>query len=352
MKCINRINLSLIIVIFSVIAISCSNDKNAQNQVRQQPPMPVSAVIAEPTLIDNRIVTTGTILPYEEIEIRPEISGRVIELLFDEGSRISKGQLLVSLNDKELKANLEKINVQIDLAMQDEQRKRQLLERKAISQEEYDKSDFALKTLKADKLYIESQIEKTKIYAPFSGSIGLRYISEGANISTNTIIAYLLQLDKVKIEFSVPERYASLIKQGTRITFSASSSDELFDAEVYAVEGKIDASTRTFKLRAKCDNPNRIHIPGSFVKIDLIIETIKDAIVLPSSSVVNELAGHKVYIARDGKANGHVVELGIRTETSVQVISGVKPGDTILTSGLMQVRNNSDIIVKLTDKSE
>lgn len=343
----------LVITIVSILTLISCNGKDAKmnDAPKKIPIIPVNAVVVEFSELDNKINTTGTILPNEEVDIKPEISGRVVKLNFSEGSRISKGQLLIKLNDRDLKAQLAKITVQENLAKQDESRRKKLLDKKAISQEEYDQSSSALEAILSDKELIKAQIEKTEIYAPFSGIIGLKYISEGANITNATNIVNLLQLDPVKIEFSVPERYASTIRSGTEISFSTNDNKQ-YKAIVYAVEGKVDQASRTYKVRARCSNSKKELVPGSFVKIEIILEKIKGAIVLPSASIVNELTGNKVYVADNGVARSVDVQTGIRTDREVQIISGINVGDTVMTTGLMQIKDNSKIIVKSIEKKQ
>ncbi len=339
----NKLVLGLFI---SLVVVACNSKDSKKNAAPPpMPPIPVSAVVVKSGELDNKIFTTGSILPNEEVDIKPEISGRVIKLNFREGARVSKGQLLIKMNDKELKANLHKLTVQENLAKKEESRMKQLLAKKAISQEEYDRTASALDAVLAEKEIVNSQIEKTEIYSPFAGTIGLKYISEGANITNLTNIVNLVQLDPVKIEFSVPERYASEIRIGTDISFEIGSGKK-FNAKVYAVEGKVDPSSRTYKVRAKCSNSRNELVPGSFVKIEIMLNRINGALVVPSSAIVNEISGNKVYIVHSGVVTSSDVTTGIRTDKNVQILSGVSIGDTILTTGLMQVKDNSKVIVK------
>ncbi len=324
---------------------SCGKENEAVAEKPMKiPPAQVSGIIASQSEMLNKIYSTGTILPNEEVMLKPEISGRIIKLAFKEGSRISKGQLLVKLNDKDLKAQLSKIEAQISLAKQDESRKKQLFDKKALSLEELQISTTSLETLLAEKDLIKAQIEKTEIVAPFDGMIGLKYVSEGANVTTATNIANFAQNNPIKIEFSVPESYATLIKPGTELTFSL--NNKIYGAKVYAVEGKVDAGSRTYKVRASSPNPKGELVPGSFVKIEIVLDKIFNTIVVPSSVIVNELTGNKVYVADGGFARAANIKVGIRTDSTVQVVSGLNVGDTIISTGLMQIKDKSPVIIK------
>lgn len=305
-----------------------------------------NAIVLKPKSIDNKIVATGTLLPFEEIEIKPEISGKIIKLNFSEGSKVSKGQLLVKLNDKDLKAQLAKVEASLAFAKKDEARKKQMLDKNAASKEEYDKAESTLMSLEAEASLIRAQIEKTEIYAPFAGVIGLRNVSEGANITGSTKIADLIQTDPLKIEFSIPEKHAQNVKVGTEISFSLSDDKKEYKANVYATEGSIDPASRTYKVRAKISNSNGNLKAGSFVKIEILLQRIENTVVVPSSAIINELTGNKVYSVENGIARVKDIKIGIRNENDVQILEGVSFGETLLTSGLLQVKDKMPVKIK------
>jgi membrane fusion protein (multidrug efflux system) len=218
-------------------------------------------------------------------------------------------------------------------------RQRKLLEKEAISQEEYDNALNRLNTTIADIRLLEAQLAKTQIRAPFDGTIGLRFVSEGAFINSNTVITTLYNLSPAKIDFSIPGRYSTQIAAGRKIFFTIENDDQVFEGEVFAIEPQIDANTRTLKVRAIADNRRNLLLPGQFVRVELILQTVMNALLVPSEAVVPELNGHKVYLVRNGKATEAPVEIGLRTDRNVEVISGIKPGDTLITTGMLQMRN-------------
>ncbi len=186
----------------------------------------VEAMVVKPQLLDNKIFTTGTLLANEEVALRAETSGRVTGVLFQEGSRIAKGAVLLKIDDRELQAQHKRKEIEEKQAADEERRQRSLYDIKAISQEEYDKTLNTLRLIQADKEVIESQINKTEIRAPFDGVVGLRYVSEGGYVTPSMLAATMQQLDPLKIEFSVPEKYARQIKTGSGILVRAGDSDE------------------------------------------------------------------------------------------------------------------------------
>jgi len=307
--------------------------------------IPVEARVLMPQPIENRILATGTLLANEEVELRPEVNGRVTGVFFDEGKRVRKGDLLLKLNDRELQAELKRKELEEALASDDEQRKRSLLDINGISKEDYDKVLNNLNMIKAEREVIESKLAETEILAPFDGVVGLRYVSEGSVISTNTLVATMQDIDPVKVEFSVPERYAAGLKTGTEVTVEVGDTGERFDGRVYAVEAKVDPATRTLKARATIPNPSGRLIPGSFCKVEITLERIDDAIVIPAGALVPELSGQKVFVCENGLARSVPVTPGIRTDREIQIVQGLKPGDTLILTGLLQISDGKPVSI-------
>jgi membrane fusion protein (multidrug efflux system) len=310
----------------------------------------VEVIVIQPSLLENKISTTGTLMANEEVELRPEISGRVTEVAFNEGSRVSKGSLLLKINDTELQAQLKRKESEEKLAASDETRKKSLYEANAISQEEYDKSLNALRIVQADMEVTKSQIAKTEIRAPFNGVIGLRHVSEGGYVSPSMLAATMQEIDPMKVEFSVPEKYAHQLKDGLEIAVHIGESAEEYRGVIYAVESKIDLSTRTIKARARIPNPDGRLIPGAFARLDITLESIHDAIVIPTGALIPELSGAKVYVCENGAAKSVPVQPGLRTDRNIQITSGLAPGDTLITTGLLQLSDGRKVRIREPQK--
>lgn len=308
--------------------------------------IPVSAVVIRPQPLESKIFTTGTLLANEEVELRPELSGRVTGVFFQEGGSVTKGQLLLKINDSELRAQLKRKEAEEKIAQDDGWRKKRLYDIKGISEEEYDRSVNALKMIQAEKEIIQSQLAKTEIVAPFDGVIGLRYVGDGTYVTGNMLAATMQDIDPMKVEFSVPEKYAGQIRKGAEIAVRAGDSPEEYRGKLYAVESKIDLSTRTIKARATIPNPRARLIPGSFAKVEITLERIRDAIVIPAEAVIPELSGEKVFICQDGKARSVPVKTGLRTETGAQIVEGLSANDTLLTTGLLQIADGTPVEIR------
>jgi membrane fusion protein, multidrug efflux system len=308
--------------------------------------LPVSAYVVEPVSMSDRIRATGSLLADEQVDLSAEVSGRVTRINFREGSRVQRGQLLLQINDAELQAQRQRLRYRIELAETREQRQRRLLEIGGASQDEYDGAAGELNVLRAELALTDAQIARTRLHAPFSGVIGLRQVSEGAYVSPQTRIATLQALSPMKVEFAVPERYTGRIRIGSVVTFGVAGSPGTYRGEVYAVEPRVDRDTRQLLVRARVPNPEGTLLPGAFADVELVVEEQPNALPVPAMAIVPELGGTRVWTVRDGRANPVAVEIGMRTDEAVQVLSGLVPGDTVLVTGLQTVRPGQAVRVQ------
>ncbi len=311
-----------------------------------KPKLLVEALIIKESKLDNKLVITGSVLPNESLELKSESSGKVVAILFQEGKPVTKGSMLLEINNDDIKAQLQKQRYNQKLNQDNEFRQRKLLEKDAISQEEYDNALNRLNTTVADVRILEAQLEKTRIKAPFDGVIGLRYVSMGAYISPTTIVATLYNISPAKIEFSIPARYSAQVKSGEKIYCRVENDLTVYQGEVYAIEPRIDQETRTLKIRAQADNQSGNLLPGQFVKVELILASLPDALLVPTEAVIPDQGGKKVFIFSAGKAKEIKIETGIRTENSLEVLSGLSAGDTLITTGILQLRQGIDIQIQ------
>lgn len=324
------------------LAMGCTSSES-QSGGGGPAPLTVDVMVLQPQPLENRIQTTGTLLANEVVELRPEISGRVIAVHFDEGSRVQRGELLLKINDRELQAELKRRQLEEKLAADDEARKRAIKEIQGISQEEYDRSLTAYQLKQAEREVIESQLAQTEITAPMSGTVGLRYVSVGTYVTPTRLVATLQRIDSVKAEFSVPEKYVGRLSPGTPVKVTVGDPPVEQSGTIFAVESMVDPTTRTLKARAKLPNPGQRLIPGSFARIDITLEHIPDALVVPTSAILPQLEGERVFVCENGKARSVPVTTGIRTDRLVQITSGLKPQDTVVLSGLLQISDGTPL---------
>lgn len=305
---------------------------------RQQ--LSVTAMVLQPQVLRSDVyIASGVLLPEEEVDLTFETSGKITHIYFREGSFVNQGALLAKVNDAPLQAELRKLQTQLPLAQDRVYRQGTLLEKDAISQETYQTVTTELEKLKADIDLIESRIAQTELRAPFSGVIGLRQVSVGAYASPAVIVSKLTKISPLKLEFSMNENQVRQILPGSEISFSVANDLTTYNAVVYAVESQLDPRTLTLKARARYANPGGKLKPGLSASMQTLISEVPDAIVIPSISSITELGRDIAYVYKNGVAQEVEITKGYRTSSSVQILSGLSAGDTLLTTGVMQLRN-------------
>ena len=342
-------------ITFSIVSCKSGGGKpegregGGKGSPRDTPPVPVDGMVVKKEEMDNKIDVIGTILPNEKVDLKSETSGRITDILFKEDSKVHKGDLLVKIYNADLLAQLKKVKIQQELARKDLERNKQLLDINGISQQVYDVSANQLEALGADAELIEAQIRKTEIRAPFDGIIGLRNVSEGEYLAPTTLIASMQQIDPIKVEFDIPEKYSLFINRGASIDFTVTGSDKTYRGKVYAMEPTIDVTTRTLKVRARCANEDLSLKPGAFIKIELLLKQDMNAIMAPTEAIIPGLISQKVFVYNSGKAFSRKVKTGTRTPTSIQITEGLEINDTLITSGIMQLKDSTKVKLKLND---
>lgn len=342
-----------VLILLSVVTMACgSGEKDKAETSESGNRIPVRAVVAKGDTINQSILSTGTLMANESVEIRSEVSARVTKINFKEGEAVQKGRLLIEMDRSELSAELNQTQIQLELAQKDEDRKRQLLDIKSISQENYDISLSQKQQLQAQLDLLNAQIEKTRIYAPFSGTIGLRNVSLGSYVSPGDIITSLVQQNPMKLEFSVPEKYSDKINEGQKVSFSLSEREGNYEATVYANAPMINAASRSLLIRAMVPNPKELLIPGSFADVEINLEKLENAILVPTQVLRPRLEGQDVFIARGGTAKKVAVETGIRSKNNIQITKGINIGDTVITTGLLILQDGSPVRISSLETLE
>lgn len=309
-------------------------------------PFVVDVVTIQPAPFRQSLSATGSLLPRESVQLQAERAGVVKEILFQEGQPAKSGEVLLTIDDSELQAQLARAKAQLDLASASESRQRNLLENRGISAADFDQSRANLAIAKAEVKLIETQVAKTKVRAPFDGVAGLRNVSVGAYLTPGSAVCTFQDISSLKIDFSLPERYLGFLKTGQTINFRVSGRTERFDAKIHAIEPAVDVQTRSITVRATLSNENSRLLPGSFAEVEVILNEIPDAILIPSIALQPGLQQQTVFVHSDGKAFTRKVHVGLRTADSVQIVEGLKPGDELITSGILQLRDGMRVQVK------
>ena len=338
----------LIVLLLFISVVSCKEKKTQAEVIPSHSvnmPLQAEAFVVRTRPLTENIAVPGTLLPYETTEIRPEISGRLVELNIPEGRIVQKGTLLAKLFDGDLQAKLKKLEVQLSIAQKTVERQKALLEISGISQQEYDLSQLESNNLNADIDLVKVDIGKTRITAPYSGKIGLKNISLGAYVTPSNILTTISQVNDLKLEFTVPEKYSEDMTRGKQVQFAITGIDKNYSAAVMATEAAIEANTRTLKVRAIVKGRHDELMSGGFAKVSLDLAHAAEPIVIPTQAIIPQARDKKVVVYRGGKPEFRVVTTGIRDSTFVQVLDGLKVGDTVITTGLLAIRPDSKISI-------
>lgn len=344
-------NSLFIAISISFLLLACNTKKDPPKQNAAPPPV-VDVIVAQREPISNIIEANGTVIANEFVELHPEVGGRVTYLDVPEGKFIAKGTLIARINDEDLRAQLQKSKVQLDLAQQTEERLRKLLDIGGVNQADYDAALNQVNSLKADIAYTQALIDKTYINAPFSGVVGLRQISIGAYVNTSDVIATMQQVDKLKVDFTVPEDYSNYVKTGSTVNMQLDVTDSAkHRATIVAIEPQANTITRNVKVRAVLQDNARAN-PGAFVKVFLNASFNKKAIMIPTNSIIPSDKNKQVIVVKNGNANFTNVETGIRQETNVEIVQGINEGDSVIVTGVLFARDKKPVQVRSVKKMQ
>jgi membrane fusion protein (multidrug efflux system) len=312
--------------------------------------LPVDGVVVRPRPLQEQITVNGSTLAPREVMVSSEVSGLIQDILFKEGSYVQKGAPLVQLDIEELETQRKRLEVEKRLTAGIAERFRGLYEKEGVSLQDYENAQAEAEQAVANLELVEVQIEKRTIRAPFSGRLGLKMVSEGSYIAPGTPIVPLVSINPIQLEFAVPEKYAAALRMGKTVYFETEATDAPRKATITARDPSIDTDTRTLRFKAEAPNPNGRLLPGTFAKVNVILQSFDEALMIPTQAVIPELGGKKVFLARRGTAHAVPVETGIRREKTVQVVDGVVPGDTVITTGMLQLREGAPIRIGRLDK--
>ena len=305
-------------------------------------PVSVDVIIAAKVHFPSSIEVNGETLSEEMIELHPEISGRLTYLNIPDGAAVKKGMVLAKINDADLQAQLQQQNVQLELALKTEKRLKELLVVNGINQSDYDAALSQVNTYNANIKVLEAQIDKTVVRAAFSGKLGLRMVSPGAYVTPQTLLGTLQETEIIKIDFTLPEFYASLVRVGNSVLIQTNESEKKQSAVISAIEPQVNVATRNIKVRARLKS-EKIS-PGTFVKV--LLSKDEEGIVVPSNALIPDASSNQVVIIKKNKAVFVNVETGIRNADMVQLSKGVNAGDTIVVSGVLFVRPNALVKIR------
>ncbi|MEP6597565.1 MAG: efflux RND transporter periplasmic adaptor subunit [Ginsengibacter sp.] len=313
-------------------------------------PLQVEGYVVKTSTLNENIEVPGTLLPFEETEIHPEVAGKIVMLSITEGSFVSRGALLARVFDGDLTAQVQKLNVQLQVAQKTQERQSELLKIGGISQQDYDLSALNVISIRSDIHVLQADITKTYIRAPFSGKIGFKNISIGAYVTPATIVTTIRQINKLKLEFSIPEKYNSKVVNGKYVSFTVEGAPKKYSAKVIATESTITPENRSLKARAQVDEVDKYVTAGAFAKVNFDMGENNQALMVPSQAIIPGARDKKVITDRNGLATFQTVTTGTRDSVNVQIVSGIAVGDTVITTGILQIKPGSKIKISSIKK--
>jgi len=343
-------NAIAILVLPLLILTGCDSKQNTKISATAPASPKNTSITSEGYLVkistvSNSIEVPGNLMPFESTELHPEVSGRVVILNVKEGSNVPQGLLLVKLFDGDLQAQLKKLQVQSSISQKTLQRQGELLKISGISQQEYDLSGLEVNNLKADMDVIQTAIQKTEIHAPFNGRLGLRSISMGAYVTPQTVIATIQQVNKLKLEFTIPEKYTSNVSVGQPVNFTVEGNNKRYAASVIATESAVAENNRSLRIRAAVTVKDPKLVPGAFAKVLMDFGKDDKALLIPSQAIIPGARNKQVILFKNGVARFVVVGTGVRDSSQVQITSGLSAGDTVVTTGLLSIKPEGKLTI-------
>lgn len=340
-------------VFFISLIVSCSDNKKkitADTKIPPPPPLQAEVFIVKTKTISEKLELPGTIIANESTDLHPEISGRLTYLNISEGKTIAKGTLIAKIFDGDLVAQLNKLKVQLNVAEQTTSRYAELLKINGVSQQEFDLSQLQINNIKADMAIVRSNIQRTELRAPFSGTLGLKMVSSGAYITPASVVTSIRDNQQLKIEFNVPERYIEKIRIGQILDFTTVGMNKKYQATIDASEFGVTEENRSLKIHANVINGDKDLLPGAFVGISVRFDPDTTALMIPSQAVLPQARGKKVARLINGSVAFSNVETGMRDSAMVQITSGLSVGDTIILTGLMGLKPDTKVNVSIINE--
>lgn len=305
----------------------------------------VKTVRLEATPFESKLTFNGTLLADSAIDIKSELRGKIDSIAFTDGQEVEAGDLIVSIESGELAAELSSVREQLALAETNAERLKNLFASGSVTASERDDAVSRREVLKAEARRLAVRLEKTRLLAPFSGTLGLREVSLGDLIEADTLITTLQTVEDLKVDFSVPERYQALLETGMPVNLWVTGYDQPFTATVRAISPRVDVNTRTIMVRADVDNGERKLLPGNYARVELINRD-EAALLVPSVAVLQSLQAVSVFRVQDGVAVRTEVKTGVRSDAQVQILQGLQAGDEVITSGIQSVRDGQRVDVR------
>lgn len=309
--------------------------------------VPVNVKVLQTTAFVQPFLLSGQLIAAEQTDLVSESAGKLILLNYNEGEAVKKGQLLAKINDSEWQAELSKLNAQEQLAIKSLNRLRELKKINGTSEESIDQAETALSTLRSEIALLKARIEKTEIRAPYDGILGMRQVSPGAFLGSQSRIGSIVKTNPLRLECRLPERLSGQVRVGDTLFFTTEIDANLTYASVlYAIEPSVSSTERSLLVRAQVAGNHTELKPGSSTQVRLQTNKTNEGLVVPAQSLVAVQGGFQVFVIKDGKAEPKPIKIKTRTDQEVLVESGLEAGDSLITTGIMALKKGALVKVK------
>ena len=320
--------------------------RNKDSSQPQMPPTAVTVAKAKQEQWYNQVKATGTMSAFQGVMVEAEVSGRVTNIYFDEGTEVKQGDPLVQIYPDILEAQLQRNEAALKLAMLDYERGVELYKKRAISRQDLDTLTSSLQQNEANVAQTQAQLAQHNITAPFSGLLGLNLIDLGSQVAPGQSIVQLQQVDPIRVQFTVPEVYLDELSMGQDVTIKPGYGNKTYTGSVYALDSGVNPNNRSLGIRARIPNQGRELIPGTFAEVTLFAGKKHTVITVPQTSITYSSQGIYVYQVEDNKAVRTTVTIGLRKGDEVEVTSGLDVGDVVVTAGQIKLTNNAPVVIK------
>jgi membrane fusion protein, multidrug efflux system len=306
----------------------------------------VETVVIQSESLDETLRSSGTLLANREVELSTESSGLVTLVAIDEGQQVQAGKILVQINDNDLRAELEGVEYELEVVQDAAARQERLVAEGGTTRDALDQTLIRLSELRANRAQLEAQLLRREVRAPFDGVLGLAHVDQGAYVTPGSPIATLQAIDSVRVDFSLPERYGLLVEAGDAVRFRVQGVDSTFHGEIRAIEPRVEPQTRALRVRAAAANPDGLLRPGAYADVEVVLDSVPDAIRIPGIALQPGVDGATVFVVRDGHAHVQHVFPGARDREFVQVEEGLAEGDTVIVGGFHRLRDGAPVTTR------
>lgn len=317
-----------------------------------RPATPVEVAAAVRQRVEDVITGTGQIEAIQSIELRPEVDGRITEIIVREGSMVPEGEPLFRIDDAELRAQVTRAEAERDLARQVLDRQRQLMQSQSSTESDLQQAEATYRAAQANMDLLRLRLERTVVRAPFAGIAGARLVSIGDYVTSQTRLVSLQTVNPQHVTLSVPERYAEQLRTGLEVTFAvAALRGRTFTGRVVFVDPVVRLPARTILLKAIVPNPRRELAAGMFAEGRLVAAARENAVVVPEEAVLPTQGVTLVYVVADGRAQRRQVEIGVRTPGFVEIASGLEAGEQVVVGGLERITDGATVRATVVERA-